>query len=474
MNAVRLDFVGGYPVWALLLGSVLALGGVVWAYRRDCERLPKRQRLLLTILRAALILLLICCLADPVLNYSATKREDMPVAVVIDVSQSMSVRDTPGRSSRLDSALEPCLGTPGVFHRLGRRFFVRYFTFDAGLRELEDPRHIGELEPTGEMTLMADALRATADLCAGQSLAGVLLLSDGADQSTLDAAAEARALGAPIFVIAAGQVATSIAQNPDVAVADVAGDRFMTVGVQHELAVRIEQHGYEGRAVALELRLEGETLDAKKVALDGAAQEVMLEFGLDTPGKHVLEVVTEPFEDEEITQNNRREFTCIMTKGTARVLYIEGAPRWEYKFIKRVIERDPGFSFTGFVRSNPDLLIRQGESIGAGAIPFTQDEFHLFDLVILGDVPPDGLSTNQLRAIRDAVLEHGTGFLLIPGARSNDARGFGDTPLADILPVWPDPEAEPIAGEFHMRLTPDGVDHPLFAGIDLEGAPPLQ
>ena len=473
MSGLSLRLTSAFPGWGAVALLAVTLAVVVWAYRRNGDRLKRTPLVLLALLRIVLVMLLICCLVEPVLSYRATPKADMPVLLLVDVSQSMSLRDTPDKQTRLDAALAPWTGHRGLVKQVEREFAVRCFTFDAGVRELEDAGALEGLEPAGEMTLIGEALAGAAGQCADQAPAGAVLLTDGADQSTLDTVVQARAIGCPVYVVAVGEVATAASQNPDVAVADVSGDRFMTVKTENELAVRLEQHGYGGKTVTVDVVHEGEVLASEAVELDEAAIDVALRFTPMERGKHVFEVVAHPFDGEEITENNRRTFVSILGSKQVAALYIEGTPRWEYKFLKRALERDPAVAFTGFVRSKSDVFTRQGEKVGEGTLPMSTEDFSAFDLVILGDVAPRFLTAGQQEAIRHVVLEQGKGFLLVPGPQSTADGGFGDTPLADLLPALPVAGSPPVSGDFSMKLTPDGMDHPVFAELDIALAPAL-
>lgn len=470
MRDLDVMFSGAVPAWTA--GALFVIGAVVilWAYRRTRDRVSVRQLASLTALRLATLVLLLACLVEPVLSYRDTPQSRTPVLFLLDVSKSMSVQDMPGGSSRIDAALEPWVGPRRLARQLDRKFDVRYFVFDAATRPLERAADLESQQATGEMTLIGEALASAVAQTDADDPAGIVLLTDGANQSRLDPVAQARNTGAPVYVVAVGTVAAAHRGKPDLAVVEATGDRFMNVDVENALHVQLEQRGYDGRTAIVEV-LDGDVpLASESVELTGASVDVRLRVVPAVLGKRRFEIVARPFDAEEITENNRRTFTAIVGKQQLNVLYIEGTPRWEYKFLKRALERDPMVQFTGFVRGKGSLFVRQGERVGSGVLPVTVDEFASFDTIILGDISPDLLSTGQLEAIRDAVTERGKGLAFLPGARSCDAGGFGPTPLADVLPALP-VNAPPytVSGDFILEVTQAGRDQPIFADL----SPPL-
>jgi len=466
MRDLTLSFSGGVPWWVALALVTVAIIVIVWAYRRNRDRLSSRQLAYLTLLRGVLLALLLCCLVEPVLSYRASPYTDAPVLFLVDVSKSMSIPDMPGRRPRIEAALEPWIGPQHLTKELERKFAVHYYVFDAGTRRLAGADELERQEASGEMTLIGEAfISATAQTGADEPT-GIVMLTDGANLSSLDPVSQARAIGAPVYVVAVGDTAASHKGKPDLAVVDVAGERFMSLNAENEIVVTLEQRGYTGQTVTVEVTDGDRQVAAESVEIDDTSMDVQMRVTPTELGKHTFETVARPFDSEEITENNKRNFSAIVEKRQLAVLYIEGTPRWEYKFLKRALEREPIVNFTGFVRGKSDLFIRQGERVGNGAMPVSAEEFAPFDLVILGDLSPALLSGGQMRALRDAVIEQGKGFVMLPGARSTEAGGFGGTPLAEIVPALPlDSEGGSVVGDFVPRLTSEGRDHPIFAGL---------
>ena len=55
-------------------------------------------------------------------------------------------------------------------------------------------------------------------------------------------------------------------------------------------------------------------------------------------------------ENDAKPDNNRREFLIEVTNAKNRVLYLEGAPRWEFKFLKRALLAEQNYQLSAFVQ----------------------------------------------------------------------------------------------------------------------------
>jgi len=94
-------------------------------------------------------------------------------------------------------------------------------------------------------------------------------------------------------------------------------------------------------------------------------------------------------------------------------------------------------------------------------LPVTDEQWDLFDVVILGDVDAGVWRPGQLDGLARFV-RRGGGLVMLGGARTFAAGGYGDTPLAATLPVRcgrPAPPYDP--APFVPRLTADGMANPL-------------
>lgn len=464
MTSWHIHFAGDVPFLAAFGLLAAGLTVVVLAYRWSRDRLSAGRLALLTGLRLALIALLIGALVQPVLSYRVVPAEDAPVLLLVDTSQSMSMTDTPGGLSRLESAAVPWAES-GIARQLERRFTVQYYAFDAATARLDSVEAMAERPPAGEMTLLAESFASAHAQSGADTITGVVVLTDGAHQSAEDPVEVVRRIGAPVWPVAVGSVSSTYAGKPDVSIRDVSGERRMTLGAENQFVLRLEQQGCTGETVQLEVSDDGRTVASDTLVLTDDRMDASVRLVPEEPGKRVFKIKVAPLPQEEVIENNEREFTAIVSEDRLHVLCIEGTPRWEYKFLKRALEWDPGTAFTGFVQGKEGLFLRQGEPVASGALPATREEFEPFDVVVLGDIGANALTSQQLQALRGLVFEDGKGLVWIPGGRAREPMGEG--PLAPVLParLAGAGTTESVNTPFTPSLTPEGRAHPLFAGL---------
>jgi hypothetical protein len=180
----------------------------------------------------------------------------------------------------------------------------------------------------------------------------------------------------------------------------------------------------------------------REVILDAGdiAQRFELELEPEREEAIVYELTAQVIGDsgvvsETVEQNNRYQFLVDNTpKPALDILFIEGHPRNEYKFIQRAIRGDESLRLATYLRTGPEKFYRQGiESPTelSGGFPDSRDELFDYEAVILGDIEQEFFSSEQLQLLDDFVAERGGGLLL--SGRVDE--GFIGTPLADIAPL---------------------------------------
>ncbi len=148
--------------------------------------------------------------------------------------------------------------------------------------------------------------------------------------------------------------------------------------------------------------------------------------------------------------------------GVERVLYVEGAPRWEYRYLRNYLIEQPELAVQCFL-TGADADFPQESTPGTPALrslPTTARDLFTYDLVILGDVTPEALGPLEDQ-LAPFVREHGGTLLCIAGATAMP-RAYLDRPLQDVLPFVLD--GGPTASD-SFRVVPGemGEDWPLPA-----------
>ena len=143
--------------------------------------------------------------------------------------------------------------------------------------------------------------------------------------------------------------------------------------------------------------------------------------------------------DDRIAENNTLDSLITVRDDHPKILYIEGEPRWEYKFIRRSVADDPNLVVESLLRSSQNKFYRQGiadETTLPMVFPTKKEDLFAYSGIVLGSIESTFFTkAEQLDMIVDFVKERGGGFLMLGGKNSFSAGRYQNTPIADILPV---------------------------------------
>ena len=489
-NAWRLVALSPLPGWALALVVVGAAAAVFFAWRGLSPEGRSRRRKILIALRLIAAVLAVLLVFEPGVELLATTKIRGRVAVLVDRSRSMTLPSRPNGPTRADVAAQ-VVGDPADRAALARRFQVEYFGFGEGLTPL-DPSALGAPtkasvgpggmkteppDPALEHTYLLPALEEAAKSGGGRPLAGIVLVSDGADNGALGQALEGgasgpkveeikkrlEALGAPVFALdpAAGAL-------KDLAVSAVKVDYFAFVRNTVEVEATLTERGYGALHVPVTLERDGQVVTSTEAEVqDGKPATVKLRFAPDTTGEFAFTVRVPEQDGEAVTSNNSRSFVLKVIRDRVRVLHVAGKPSWDERFLRLLLKRDPNVDLISFfiLRTPSDLQMASTDELSL--IPFPTDEIFrqqlkTFDVVIFDDFSYLPYHMAQyLQGIADYVRGGGA-FLMIGGTGSFTEGAYAGTPIADILPVDLDPSAPPPTDDlFQPQLTPEGLRHPV-------------
>jgi uncharacterized membrane protein len=472
-HAWRLTALSPLPPWALALGVAAAAAAVFLAWRGLRGEVRRGRRALLLALRAASAALAVFLLAEPAVELLQIARVRNRFAILVDASRSMAFPVEPDGPSRARAAAEFLADHRAELERLSDRVDLEWYGFGDEVTPTDAAEATRGLAPRAGRTDLLGALRAAASGAGGSTrkLAGVLVVSDGADNARLadglgpEARAEVRALGVPVNAVAVGKSAPR-----DLAVERVAVDDFAFVRNTLTVEATLRARGIEDQDVKVVLRREGAVVASTTVHLERGKERytVPLSFAPDQTGTFVFTVAAPVLAGETVTENNSRSFVLRVIRDRVRVLLVAGRPSWDVRFLRGLLKQDPNVDLVSFfiLRSNADDPGPQQE---LSLIPFPiqeifGDQLRTFDAVIFVDfayAPYRGLEIERfLPNLRDYVKAGGA-FAMVGGEQSfGDAR-YGATPIADILPVAPIDGTTEAEGELRPRLTDEGRRHPV-------------
>jgi hypothetical protein len=280
---------------------------------------------------------------------------------------------------------------------------------------------------------LGSAVRALLARTRGQPVAGIVIATDGANNSgsrPLDAAMAAGRQGAPLYIYGVG-----VTSPRDVLLADLFVPDVLFVEEEAIATVRVRGQGITGERAQVGLSLDGQEVASQEIIFDGTGEQVItLPFVPQEAGDVTL-TVTIPELPEEVTAENNTETKQIkVIDEEIKVLLVEQAPRWEYRYLEAVLLRDRRMKASIFLADgDPSFAAVEGSHYIA-KLPSDRATMSEFDLVILGDVNPDILGIKLMEEFEIFVSKFGGAMVFIAGPEFN-AAAYKGTPLEKLLPV---------------------------------------
>jgi uncharacterized membrane protein len=424
---------GAYTAATLALGAVVM---TVIGYRGARRRGRRRDRVILGALRVATLALVLFCLFRPVLVVKAAVPQQNFLAVLLDDSRSMQIADWNNEARAAFVRNEFGKPDAGLMKALGDKFVLRTFRFSSVAARAASAAELGF---TGAQTRLGTALDGARQELAGLPLAGIVLVSDGADTTDAalsDALLSLKAEGVPVFTVGVGRERLS----RDIQVDRVSTPRRALKGASLMIDAVITQTGYAGETVALNVEDDGRIVGSQDVKLpaDGEPAAVRVRFTAVDAGARVFRFRIAPRPGEQVTQNNVREALIDVSNRREKILYFEGEPRFEMKFIRRAVADDANLQAVSLQRTADNKYLRidvdDPEHL-LGGFPKTREELFAYRGLILGSIEAGAFTGDQLRMIAEFVEKRGGGLLMLGGPRAFAEGGYAGTPVGDVLPV---------------------------------------
>jgi hypothetical protein len=435
--------------WRLLLPGLLLLTGVIWQFQRGLRQVHGRGwHRMLDLLRVAVAGLLVFTLLRPERVRVARSTAQPVVAILYDTSGSMETRDVVhtgaavSRSEWVASQVAARFWAP-----LEERYRVELVPFDATEGALEAGTDIHQ----------------ALDMVARRhgDLRTVLLISDGdwnQGYSPVRAATELAMRDVPVFGLAVG----SAAYLADLELLPVTAPAYGLVDEHIVLPFTIQSR--LPRDVKSTITLRGsqgyETSRDVLIPAMSRFQDSIL-FVPPEAGTYQLTLRLPVETDEMFSDNNQQSFAIDIRRELLNVLVIDTLPRWEYRFLRNALERDPGVAVTCLLL-HPGMEPAEGRNY-IRSFPATREDLSVYDVVFLGDVGlgHDGLSAENALMLRGLVEQQGSGLIFLPGGQGRQL-GLLDSELGALFPVALDvarPQGYGVALESKLVLTPRGANH---------------
>ena len=493
--------------WArpLSVGTLVAIFAAIvvlslYLYRRPWG-LPLWLRGILVVSRVLVLALLVATLMEPTAVRTEEQTRERRMPVLLDVSESMSMKDQrklpeeiveaaaalgmapldeeinadqavmkldAGQrqkitaSSRLDLAKAVMVDSARpIFESLGENLDLSYHSFGQSPRLISDDtvvaaEDLAVLGATDPETSIASSLEAVAN-SGGIPPAGIVLLSDGIDSATSQRSeAVLRDLGAreiPVYTVPLG-----LPDPDDVSINNIVMQEVAFSGDRVPVRVHLQSEGYEQRTARLSVLLNDRRVSSRVVRFEGGLQFEEVDFRVDIyeKGAAQIDVVIEPFDDEVSITNNRITRSIRVVNEKVNVLYIEGNARWEFRYLRAILKRDPRINAT-FIASNVGPEVARNSPEHIERFPSKREEAFMYDLVILGDVDAAFFSDEELGLLEELIRDRGASLLMLCGPMHSPG-SYQGTPVQTMLPVRFDPDEKwaEVSESVYPVLTPEG------------------
>ena len=436
-----LQFSWQHPIagWGWLLITIGALCVAWWGYRRIVGRWQARA--ILTTMRMLLLVVLVALMAGPLLRLPLIETQPDWIAVLVDRSRSMSVEDTRDNEGRLVSraSVGDSLLSHAVWDEIKHNKEIVWLGFHTSAFEINPKQPPASDGWSTDLTAPTEsALRRLA----GRPASGIVIISDGRTTHPLDRTVvrtiQSRAV--PVFVVPLG----SPDAITDLGIAQAEAPARAFVRDQVPVVATLQSTGgppTEAVQVDLVDAETGDVLNSIEIApLDFVDQryEAVL-TGVRAEAGSARWVVRVRASSKDLVQTNDEQVIEVeFVDRPLRILYIEGYPRWEYRYLKNLLVRESSFESSVMLLSADRDFAQEGNA-PLERLPQSEEEFENYDLFILGDVPAGSLSETQREQIKRAVSERGAGLLWIAGERSTP-QSWRSTALDDLLPIRGTPE----------------------------------
>ena len=404
-------------------------------------QLSKPRKRWLVILRSAIALLLAVGMLRPALVKTDRQTQQALVLVLFDASRSMDYRDGEGGKTRWDDQQSLLRKVIPHLEGMGKDFEVELVAFSDGIDP--QPKANNKLsitaKPTGAETDIGQAISEALQRHLGKRLAGVILISDGAQRAIVaetppqQAAKQLDRRATPLYTVAIGR-SRDQSQSRDVAIENLQDEYSVFVKNEFALRVGIKIQGYVNKPIPVSLIVEDEQGNREKVGTQElvasqGSQIVMADFGYraEKAGQYRLYVEAERQEGELIENNSATAFLKVRDGGLRVLLLSSGLLQQEPKFIRRSLDESQEIEL--------DYQLVNVLTRGKWPIDIeSQVTLSDYDVFIVGDLDVSALKQENWSAIAQLV-ESGRGFMMYGGFHSFGPGGYADTPVGDMLPL---------------------------------------
>jgi uncharacterized membrane protein len=414
-------------------------------------------------LQLCMVLVVLIVIWQPGILTEKLRAGDSVIAFMLDASESMNYNEQ--GMSRMQQALSVL--DHNAFSSLEEEYNIQRFTFT----DEASPTDSYDVLPEPEkITILSDSLNQVLGMSRSTPLGAVILISDGADNSgaiTQEQLAELAGFNVPIHTVAVGleRIEEDLELQDVTLPTQALPGTIMSarVAIRHDKAGLARLKIYDGDKIIKSSEIE--------LQADTDISTAWIDIPVSDTGYRHLKFALEPWPGEQVLDNNDQSRVVEVKENRYRVLYIEGEPRWEYKFIRRALEKDPSVDLVSLLRVSQNKFYRQGinsaDELEQG-LPESKVDLFKYDAMIIGSIEAASFTPEQQKMIHDFVSERGGSLLMLAGPNGLGLGGWGNTLLQEALPAKLGTEnSEFIREKVKVELTTAGL-HSAMLKLDQE------
>ncbi|MFT5321386.1 MAG: putative membrane protein [Pseudohongiellaceae bacterium] len=457
-------FASAWPIW-MMFGVILAfLAALVVLFMRRPGNMSWLQLGSIGFVQLLMLTVVMVVVWQPALVSERLLSGENAVAIMLDTSGSMTFNE--GGATRMDQAQS--LLTPESLEDIADIYTILPYGFSATANTLDS---FSTLPEPGVATNLGQSILQTLRQASSASLGAVILMSDGADNGGAISQAEMSeiaAFGVPVHSVGLGR--ESIPEDLELTEVLLPEKALPGTTLSARVGIRHDQGGSARIKV-----YDGDTfLSTEEIALSDGQNMTLafIDIEVPEPGQLDLRFTLDPIDNESNLANNTRARVVDVEESRYKVLYVEGEPRWEYKFMQRALNDDPSIQLSTLLKVTPNKYYRQGiespEQLENG-FPTERAELFDYDALIIGSMNAAELTSEQQEMIRDFVSERGGSFMMLAGLNGLGLGGWGETVVNEILPSRLNAgEAAFIREKAPVALTDSGRLAPMLQFSDSE------
>ena len=389
------------------------------------------------------------------------------IAVLIDDSASMGLEDDYSESgaqefstraqqlgkgkNRLDLVKSFLLQNDAQFlSSLQKKHKLRLYHFSEaciplGGQSLLEKTHaeqtrelITQVEPLGKETRLFHAVQKVLNDFRGTPPTAIIVFSDGISSTgEMDLLSRASALAksklVPIFPVGVGS------EQPvrDLQLYDLLVDDVAFVNDPINLSAKVKNFGINSGSISVALKeaKTGVALATRQFPINPKkeSQKIELTFTPTKPGLFEFVFEVKPVKGEVNQKNNQQVGQVSVLDQKIRVLLVDSVPRYEYRYLKHLLERDKTIELRSILQES-DLEYSSEDATALDYFPVKKEDLYQYDVVILGDADPAYFSQAVFENLDQFVREKGGGLIVVAGPRFSP-QAYANTKLEGLLPV---------------------------------------